>query len=73
MKCTHGAAVGQLDEDAIFYLRARGLGRRQARDMLIHAFAGDVLNRIRIDGLRTSLEEHLLSELLTAEGAANQP
>jgi hypothetical protein len=41
--------------------------------MLIHAFAGDVLNRIRIDGLRTSLEEHLLSELLTAEGAANQP
>ena len=73
VKCTHGAAVGQLDEDAIFYLRARGLGRRQARDMLIHAFAGDVLNRIRIDGLRMSLEAHLLSELLTAEGAANQP
>ena len=51
MKCTHGAAVGQLDEDAIFYLRARGLDLQQARDMLIFAFAGDVLNRIRIDGL----------------------
>ena len=47
-------------------------GVQQARDMLIHAFAGDVLNRIRIDGLRKSLEEHLLSELPTAGGAANQ-
>ena len=73
VKCTHGAAVGQLDEDAIFYLRARGLDRQQARDMLIHAFAGDVLNRIRIDGLRKSLEEHLLSELPTAGGPADQP
>ena len=52
VKCTHGAAVGQLDEDAIFYLRARGLDLQQARDMLIHAFAGDVLNRIRIEPLR---------------------
>lgn len=66
VKCTHGAAVGQLDEDAIFYLQARGLDLQQARDMLIHAFAGDVLNRIRIDPLRKSLEEHLLSELPAA-------
>ncbi|MGH8309983.1 MAG: Fe-S cluster assembly protein SufD, partial [Steroidobacteraceae bacterium] len=66
VKCTHGAAVGQLDEDAIFYLRARGLDLQQARDMLIHAFAGDVLNRIRIEPLRKSLEEHLLSELPAA-------
>ncbi len=40
VKCTHGAAVGQLDEDAIFYLRSRGLGADEARAMLIHAFAG---------------------------------
>ena len=66
VKCTHGAAVGQLDEDAIFYLRARGLDLQQARDMLIHAFAGDVLDRIRIEPLRKSLEEHLLSELPAA-------
>ena len=71
VKCTHGAAVGQLDEDAIFYLRARGLDLQQARDMLIHAFAGDVLNRIRIDGLRKSLEEHLLSRATRGRGAAN--
>ena len=66
VKCTHGAAVGQLDEDAIFYLRARGLDLQQARDMLIHAFAGDVLNRIRIEPLKTSLEQRLLSELPAA-------
>ena len=40
VKCTHGAAIGQLDEDALFYLRARGLTMQEARDMLIHAFAG---------------------------------
>ena len=71
VKCTHGAAVGQLDEDAIFYLRARGLDLQQARDMLIHAFAGDVLNRIRIDGLRKSLEVHLLAELPAAGEPVN--
>src|SRR4029077_9411381 len=66
VKCTHGATVGQLDEDSLFYLRARGLDLQQARDMLIQAFAGDVLNRIRIEPLRKSLEAHLLSELPAA-------
>src|SRR5467141_2296747 len=56
VKCTHGAAVGQMDDEAIFYLRARGLDLQQARDMLIQAFAGDVLNRIRIEPLKKSLE-----------------
>jgi Fe-S cluster assembly protein SufD len=72
VKCTHGAAVGQLDEDAIFYLRSRGLDRRQARDMLIHAFAGDVLSRIRIERLRTSLEQRLLAQLGGSENAADK-
>ena len=52
VKCTHGAAIGQLDEDAVFYLRARGLTYLEARDMLIHAFAGDILNRVKIQSLR---------------------
>ena len=46
VKCTHGAAIGQLDEDALFYLRARGIGASEARNMLIHAFAGEVLDGI---------------------------
>jgi Fe-S cluster assembly protein SufD len=52
VKCTHGAAIGQLDEDALFYLKARGISAIDARNMLIHAFAGDVLGGIRSDALR---------------------
>jgi Fe-S cluster assembly protein SufD len=63
VKCTHGAAVGQLDEEALFYLRARGLTAVQARDLLIHAFAGDILNRIKIEPLRAQLETELFSRL----------
>lgn len=63
VKCTHGAAIGQLDDDAIFYLRTRGLSFEEARTLLIRAFAGDILNRIRIDALKTRLEEMLVAEL----------
>jgi Fe-S cluster assembly protein SufD len=52
VKCTHGAAIGQLDEDALFYLKARGIGALEARNMLIHAFADDVLNGIRSESVR---------------------
>ena len=54
VKCTHGAAIGQLDEDAMFYLRARGIDDWTARVMLIHAFAGDVLDRISLEPVRTT-------------------
>jgi Fe-S cluster assembly protein SufD len=63
VKCTHGAAVGQLDEDAIFYLRSRGLDLAQARTVLIQAFAGDILSRIRLEPLREQLEAEMLAIL----------
>ena len=63
VKCTHGAAIGQLDDDAIFYLRARGLTFYEARDMLIHAFAGQILDRVQIDALKTALETELYAQL----------
>ena len=63
VKCTHGATVGQLDADAMFYLRARGLGLEQARRVLIHAFASDLLSRIGIQSIRTDLDELLLAQL----------
>jgi FeS assembly protein SufD len=63
VKCTHGAAIGQLDEDAIFYLRARGLTYFEARDMLILAFAGDILDRVKVEPLRVALEEELYAQL----------
>jgi len=63
VKCTHGAAIGQLDDDAIFYLRTRGLTYFEARDMLIHAFAGDILDRVKIASLKTALEGELYAQL----------
>jgi Fe-S cluster assembly protein SufD len=63
VKCTHGAAIGQLDEEAMFYLRARGLTERDARYMLIHAYAGEVLAGITVDHLRQQLERELFTQL----------
>jgi Fe-S cluster assembly protein SufD len=63
VKCTHGAAIGQLDDDAIFYLRARGLTYEEARDMLIHAFAGQILDRVQIDALKSAIETELYAQL----------
>ena len=56
VKCTHGATVGQLDEDSIFYLRARGIGLETARRMLIHAFAGEIIDRVRCEAVRAELD-----------------
>ncbi|MGE0812184.1 MAG: Fe-S cluster assembly protein SufD [Vicinamibacterales bacterium] len=63
VKCTHGAAVGQLDEEALFYLQARGLTPAEARDMLLHAFAGEVLGEIHVPELRLALEQQLFARL----------
>jgi Fe-S cluster assembly protein SufD len=63
VKCTHGAAIGQIDEDAIFYLRARGLTFFEARDMLIHAFAGEILDRVQVEPLKQALETELYAQL----------
>jgi Fe-S cluster assembly protein SufD len=63
VKCTHGAAIGQLDEDAIFYLRARGLTFAEARDLLIHAFAGEIIERVQIEPLKRALEAELYAQL----------
>jgi Fe-S cluster assembly protein SufD len=63
VKCTHGAAVGQLDDEALFYLRSRGLGEAHARQLLIHAFAADVLNRLPLITVRAGVEDRLQRHL----------
>src|SRR5215471_960435 len=57
VKCTHGATVGQLNEESIFYLRARGISAEKARRMLIHAFAGEIIERIRFRPAREELDQ----------------
>ncbi|HZR21859.1 MAG TPA: Fe-S cluster assembly protein SufD [Verrucomicrobiae bacterium] len=56
VKCTHGATIGQLNDEAIFYLRSRGIGTERARRMLIHAFAGEIIERIRCAPVREELD-----------------
>jgi Fe-S cluster assembly protein SufD len=63
VKCTHGATVGQLAQEQLFYLRARGIGAAEAQAMLIHAFASDIVERIDLEPLRDQLEQYLLSRL----------
>ncbi len=67
VKCTHGSTVGQLDDDAVFYLRSRGIGEEAARSILTYAFASDIVNRIRIEPVRKELEEFLFTRLPKGE------
>jgi Fe-S cluster assembly protein SufD len=59
VKCSHGATVGQLDMDAMFYLKSRGIGDDAAKAILIHAFASDVVKSIKVEAIRNYLEEIL--------------
>lgn len=56
VKCSHGTSTGKLDEDKIFYLRARGLSEASAKKLLMHAFASEVVDTIKIDALRDYIE-----------------
>ncbi|MGO9480390.1 MAG: Fe-S cluster assembly protein SufD, partial [Candidatus Kryptoniota bacterium] len=64
VKCSHGATVGQLNKESIFYLRSRGIGEEEAKMILIYAFANDVLKNIKIEEVRNSLEEILSKRFL---------
>ena len=63
VKCTHGATVGQLDTESLFYLRSRGLSRDRARQLLTHAFAADLLGHIKVEAIRVQLDALLLERL----------
>ncbi len=57
VKCTHGATVGQLNDESIFYLRSRGIPENTARRMLIHAFAGEIIERVKCEPVREQLDK----------------
>jgi Fe-S cluster assembly protein SufD len=63
VKCTHGAAVGQLDEEELFYLESRGINPGLARNMLTYGFAGEVIERIGIESIRRELDGAVLNRL----------
>jgi Fe-S cluster assembly protein SufD len=62
VKCSHGSTIGQIDPDALFYFRSRGLGLAEARRLLSSAFAADVVARIKVASLRQHLDEYILEK-----------
>jgi Fe-S cluster assembly protein SufD len=62
VRCTHGATIGQLDAESLFYLQSRGIGRSDARRLLTYAFAQDIVDRIKVQSLRDSLERTLFEK-----------
>jgi Fe-S cluster assembly protein SufD len=63
VKCTHGATIGQLNDESIFYLRSRGIGTDMARQMLIHAFAGEIIERMKCAPVREELDKLIWDRL----------
>lgn len=53
VKCNHGSTIGQLNEEALFYLRARGIDEAEARSLLVLAFAGEIIDRMKVDAVKT--------------------
>jgi Fe-S cluster assembly protein SufD len=68
VKCSHGATVGQIDEEALFYLRARGIDEDKARMMMMNAFAHEVIQEIKVEALRERIDE-LIEKRLNGEVA----
>jgi len=59
VKCSHGSTTGQLDEEAVFYLRSRGLSEKSAKELLVKAFLGEVLEEVEHDDVRSYVEEQI--------------
>lgn len=67
VKCTHGATVGQLDEDSLFYMRSRGLDEEMARSLLVYGFANDMIDRVPVPELRARIVDVVLDRLPQGE------
>ncbi len=63
VKCSHGATIGQLDQEAMFYLRSRGIAADNARLLLMYAFAADIINHISIEPLRQRIDDMVKKRL----------
>ncbi len=67
VKCNHGATIGRLDENQVFYLRSRGMSESHARSLLTYAFASDLVHQIKIPSLQKGLEQWIFRRLLASE------
>ncbi|MBT8261974.1 MAG: Fe-S cluster assembly protein SufD [Bacteroidia bacterium] len=63
VKCSHGCTIGQLDEEALFYLRSRGIGQKEARALLMYAFANNVLESVKIPELKRRINKLIATKI----------
>ena len=70
VKCAHGAAVGQLSEDELFYLESRGINPALAKNMLTYGFAEEVIQKIKIESIKRELDSVVLNRLSHGSGAS---
>lgn len=67
VKCSHGAAIGELDQDALFYLRSRGISLVQAKQLLLHAFIDEILDKVSLRECRQLIQRYLDTQLTALE------
>ena len=67
MKCSHGCTIGQLDTEALYYLRTRGISKEDAQAMLLNAFAEDIVAQIKIESLHKYVSELIIERLHVRE------
>jgi Fe-S cluster assembly protein SufD len=63
VKCNHGSTIGQLDEEALFYLRSRGIGAGEARSLLVSAFAGEIVDRMKVEAVREQVRRQMFGRM----------
>ena len=63
VKCSHGCTIGQFDEDALFYLRSRGIGLKEAQALLMYAFANTVLESVKIPELKRRINKLIANKI----------
>ncbi|HEX7708593.1 MAG TPA: Fe-S cluster assembly protein SufD [Thermoanaerobaculia bacterium] len=59
VKCNHGSTIGQIEQEPLFYLRSRGIGEEEARSLLIHAFASEIVDRMKIEPVREQVRRQM--------------
>lgn len=70
VRCSHGCTIGQLDEDAMFYLQSRGIGKKEARALLMYAFANNVLESVKIPELKARINKLIANKIGVSLGFA---
>ena len=63
VECSHGSTIGQFDEDALFYLRCRGIEKKEAREIMIKAYVGEIIERVENEKIQSMLETEIMASL----------